>query len=121
MKIKLQIIAVAFCISIGVTAQNTKSAGIVPASPLPTDAPKRGCGTIVPSAEWDGWFNKKVDEYKSSLASGKTQMVNYTIPVIVHVVHAGQAVGTYPNLSKNQINSQITVMNADFAGTGYNV
>ncbi|WP_415329026.1 M43 family zinc metalloprotease [Chryseobacterium sp. MMS23-Vi53] len=47
-----------------------------------------------------------------------------TIPVVVHVIHSGQALGTAPNITDNQVKSQITVMNNDYrkmAGTpGYN-
>lgn len=47
-----------------------------------------------------------------------------TIPVVVHVIHAGEAYGTAPNITDNQVISQITVMNEDFrkmAGTrGFN-
>lgn len=121
MKLNLSLIAAALCISFGLNAQNSKSSRTVPASALPNETPKRSCGTIVPSAEWDNWFNQKVEDYKTSLATGKTQAVNYTIPVIVHVIHGGQAVGTFPNLAQGQINSQIAVLNADFNGTGFNV
>ncbi len=81
---------------------------------------KRGCGTVIPSAEWDAWFNQKVNAYKAKQASGKVQSMTITIPVIVHVIHGGQTIGTYPNLSPNQINSQITVLNKDFGGIGLN-
>lgn len=37
-----------------------------------------------------------------------------TIPVVVHVVHSGQALGVAPNITDNQVKSQITVMNNDF-------
>ncbi|WP_312078773.1 M43 family zinc metalloprotease [Chryseobacterium sp.] len=47
-----------------------------------------------------------------------------TIPVVVHVIHNGQALGTAPNIKDAQVESQITVMNQDFrkmAGTpGFN-
>lgn len=83
--------------------------------------PHRSCGTEIPSPEWDNWFNGKVEEYKQALATGKAQQVNYTIPVIVHIVHGPTfAAGQYPNLSVAQVNSQISVLNADFAGTGLN-
>ena len=46
------------------------------------------------------------------------------IPVIVHVVHFGESVGTGPNIAAAQVYSQIEVMNEDFrrtAGTlGFN-
>ncbi len=82
---------------------------------------QRTCGTELPGAEWDAWFNQKVEEYKQNKAAGKIQAASITIPVIVHVIHGGQAVGTHPNISQNQVNSQITVLNDDFAGTGLNV
>lgn len=37
-----------------------------------------------------------------------------TIPVVVHVIHGGQAVGTAPNIVDEQVMSQITVMNQDY-------
>ena len=41
-----------------------------------------------------------------------------TIPVIVHVVHNGQAVGSGPNISRAQVQSQIDVLNEDYRRTG---
>jgi hypothetical protein len=43
-----------------------------------------------------------------------------TIPVVVHVIHSGEALGVAPNITDNQVKSQITVMNNDYrkmAGT----
>lgn len=77
------------------------------------------CGTPAPDPKWDEWFNAQVEEFKKGIASGKIMLTNYTIPVVVHIVHGGQAEGTYPNLSQTQINSQITVLNQDYSGTGY--
>ena len=37
-----------------------------------------------------------------------------TIPVVVHVLHTGQPIGTGLNISMNQIQSQIDVLNEDF-------
>ena len=83
----------------------------------------RTCHTPIPAIEWDNWFNKKVEEYKQDRAAGKLQSPNYTIPVIVHVIYGATntAIGTYPNLSSAQINSQIKILNNDFAGLGLNV
>lgn len=82
---------------------------------------KRNCGSQDPGKEWNDWFNKKVEETKQANLSGKRQAANYSIPVIFHVIHGGQSVGSYPNISQAQINSQITILNNDFAGTGFNV
>lgn len=38
----------------------------------------------------------------------------YNIPVVVHVVHNGEPIGTGPNISEAQVQSQIDVLNEDF-------
>jgi hypothetical protein len=102
MKLSYLFLSAAFLFSTGIFAQ-------------------KNCGTAAPGEQWDAWFNQKVAEHRQNVASGKTQNTNYTIPVIVHVIHGGQNVGVYPNISKTQVNSQITVLNNDFAGVGFNV
>lgn len=37
-----------------------------------------------------------------------------TIPVVVHVIHSGETLGTAPNITDAQVQSQITVMNNDY-------
>lgn len=75
--------------------------------------------TEVPSQEWNDWFNQEVEKFEKNLQTGKVNTVNYTIPVIFHIIHTNQNVGTFPNLDTNQIKSQIKVLNKDFAGTGF--
>lgn len=82
-----------------------------------TEEIKSTCGTPAPGDAWDNWFNSQVEKVMKTQA-GKGQVVNYTIPVIVHVIHFGENVGTFPNIDSNQIYSQIQVLNADFAGRG---
>ncbi|MEM6628142.1 MAG: M43 family zinc metalloprotease [Bacteroidota bacterium] len=45
------------------------------------------------------------------------QEAMYKIPVVVHVVHNGEEVGSGPNISYEQIASQIEVLNEDFRRT----
>ncbi len=79
------------------------------------------CATPPPGAGWDGMFNKMVEQYKSTLSVERISSVTtYTIPIIFHIIHGGQPEGTYPNLSQSLINDQVTILNADYAGTGYN-
>ncbi len=47
-------------------------------------------------------------------SANKSSRVVITIPVVVHVIHAGEAVGTDANISDAQIYSQIDVLNLDF-------
>lgn len=75
------------------------------------------CGTEVPSQQWEDNFQQLISEFKSNQQNKKS---SYTIPVIFHIIHDGQSVGTYPNLPQGQINSQIIVLNQDFSGTAYN-
>lgn len=42
----------------------------------------------------------------------------YTIPVVVHVLHLGEAVGTGTNISDAQINSAIANLNTCYGGSG---
>lgn len=78
------------------------------------------CGTEMPSQQWEEQFQKEIADFVANKTANKSQLVGYTIPVIIHVIHGNQAVGTYPNLAQGQLNSQIQVLNNDFAGTGYN-
>jgi hypothetical protein len=70
-------------------------------------------------------LEKKIS--KSILEQGRAQgnrRIVYTIPVVVHVIHSGEAIGVGPNISDAQVLSQIKVLNEDFrrmAGTrGFN-
>jgi hypothetical protein len=101
-------------------AQDNKNTSPVPARPLQTYTGPRTCGTHVPPKEWDEAFNKEVASFVEKKAAGKITSTTYTIPVIIHVLHNGQSVGTYPNLSYAQLASQIGVLNADYAGIGLN-
>lgn len=92
--------------------------------------PQRTCGTDIPSQQWEELLQKKVAEFlaanpeiteSAKQGSGNSTQAVYTIPVIIHVIHGGQAVGTFPNLAQGQLNSQIQVLNDDFAGVGQNV
>ncbi len=78
------------------------------------------CGTRVPNDAWENEFQKLISDYKINQRNKKQSSTIYTIPIIFHVIHSGQPIGTYPNILQSQINSQITVLNQDFSGNGYN-
>ncbi|GAA4507486.1 hypothetical protein GCM10023172_38180 [Hymenobacter ginsengisoli] len=40
--------------------------------------------------------------------------MTYTLPVVVHIVHNGEAVGTGANISQAQVQSQLDVLNEDY-------
>lgn len=66
------------------------------------------------TAQFEDWLKQHV--VSRPLKSGRTQetQATYLIPVVVHVIHNGEAVGTGTNLSIAQIQSQINVLNKDY-------
>ena len=74
---------------------------------------KRICGSPKVNPTYEEAFKGMMQKHQQ-FANGKKASVVYNIPIIFHVIHTGQAVGTGYNLSQAQINSQITVLNADY-------
>ncbi|MFD2727306.1 zinc-dependent metalloprotease [Hyunsoonleella rubra] len=60
-------------------------------------------------------IRNKIQSKKASKSLSTTQ---YTIPVVVHVIHLGEAVGTGTNISDAQIQSAIDHMNVAYSGSG---
>ncbi len=83
--------------------------------------PQRTCGTQPPPAEYEEWFSQKVAEYVAQQQLSRAAVVNYTIPVIIHIIHSGTAEGSGANISTAQAQSQIPILNADFAGTNSDI
>jgi hypothetical protein len=74
-------------------------------------------------AQFESWLSPLVKRYQSMRTTSQSGGI-ITIPVVVHVIHNGQAIGVAPNITDSQIQSQIKVLNEDFRkmlGTpGYN-
>ncbi|MDD5148877.1 MAG: zinc metalloprotease, partial [Flavobacterium sp.] len=67
------------------------------------------------NAQFEAWLAPLVKKQIALRASSKTAVSTIiTIPVVVHVIHNGQAIGTAPNITDNQVQSQITVLNQDY-------
>jgi hypothetical protein len=67
-------------------------------------------------AQFEAWVTPLVKHYKALRTSttSKTVATIITIPVVVHVIHNGQAIGIAPNITDAQVQSQIEVLNQDF-------
>ncbi len=63
---------------------------------------------------FEDWITKKIVERKSKPQIMKVQAEPRVIPVVVHVLHNGTAIGVEANISDAQILSQIRVLNEDF-------
>jgi hypothetical protein len=74
-------------------------------------------------AEFETWIAQKIKERKAQKSPNSVTEV-ITIPVVVHVIHNGDAEGNNENIDTEQVLSQIEVLNQDFrrmAGTpGWN-
>ncbi|WBV61891.1 M43 family zinc metalloprotease [Chryseobacterium camelliae] len=72
-------------------------------------------------AQFENWIKPLIENSRANKSQNGGII---TIPVVVHVIHAGEAYGVAPNITDAQVQSQITVMNNDYrkaAGTpGYN-
>ena len=74
--------------------------------------------------DFENWIAPKIEEYKNNQLVKKTSTTVITIPVVIHIIHNGDAIGKNENITDAQALSQITVLNQDFRkmlGTpGYN-
>ena len=59
-------------------------------------------------------LQKKIISLKAQMASGRQAAPVITIPMIVHIVHNGEAVGAGRNISAAQVKAQIETLNEDF-------
>ncbi len=66
--------------------------------------------------QFEQWIAPKVQAEKAKRFLKNNQDTNevVTIPVVFHVIHNGDAIGTDENISEEQILSQITVLNQDY-------
>lgn len=89
-----------------------------PAAPLP---PQRDCG----HAEYEQYLNQHFDRadskaFEATLATASKEVATkrsdevLTVPVVVHVVHQGEPVGSGTNISYLQVLSQLEALNEDF-------
>lgn len=60
-------------------------------------------------------LNQEIERYSSQEAFSRTENDIVVIPVIVHVIHNGEPIGTGTNISASQIQTQIDVLNEDFS------
>jgi hypothetical protein len=69
---------------------------------------QRTCATEDPPAEFETWMDK-IKAMDTGLSDHE-----FNIPVIIHILHSGQAVGVGDNITYQQAISQLDVLNEDF-------
>jgi large repetitive protein len=60
--------------------------------------------------QFEQWVNEAIADMDESKIIGGV----YQIPVVFHIIHSGEAVGTGSNISQAAVQSQIDVLNEDF-------
>ena len=99
--------------------------GVSRCATVETEAWRRAQYPDLPSPEeFEEWLAPKVRQYKEEIANGTRTSAVITIPIVVHVLHNGEPMGSAPNISDAQALSQVQVMNEDFRrilnSPGYN-
>jgi hypothetical protein len=64
--------------------------------------------------QFENWLAPLVKKQLDSRTNAKTAATIIKIPVVVHIIHSGQPIGTAPNITDAQVESQITVLNQDY-------
>ncbi|PIB32977.1 hypothetical protein BFP78_01570 [Gaetbulibacter sp. 5U11] len=71
------------------------------------------------NSDFEAWLAPKIAQIKADRAAGRTNQAVFNIPVVIHIVHNGDAINvagnaTGENISDAQALSQIQVLNEDF-------
>ncbi|MEZ4787986.1 MAG: M43 family zinc metalloprotease [Flavobacterium haoranii] len=86
--------------------------GIVRCASTEYNNDKKRNGRAVSDKVFEEWIAPKIEEVKRLREQGR--LTTITIPVVVHVIHNGDAIGSGENISDAQVLSQIQVFNEDF-------
>jgi hypothetical protein len=71
-------------------------------------------GYVESNKRFESWLQQASGRRSDRLESYRTKNNKYIIPVVVHVVHLGEPVGSGSNISREQVISQILVLNEDY-------
>lgn len=78
------------------------------------------CGLDEMAKSWVAEQPERADELREyeaavpALAGAAAVRATTIIPVVVHVIHKGESIGSGTNVSNSRINSQLEILNADF-------
>lgn len=64
--------------------------------------------------QFESWVKDKLARKSQAFRADRVAGNSYVVPIVVHVIHNGEPVGTGSNISDAQILSQITVLNNDY-------
>lgn len=87
--------------------------GVVRCATVEYHKDRQSRGLAASDEVFEAWLAPKVEEIKRLRLAGRLPSV-IRIPVVVHVIHNGDGVGSGENIANGQVLSQITVFNQDF-------
>lgn len=64
--------------------------------------------------QFEDWLKSKKLKYRKDNDTQRQQTTTYQVPVVVHIIHNGEAMGSGTNISDAQVLSQINVLNKDY-------
>jgi len=104
-----------FLLGAGVQAQTSSAVQTGPV--IRNNIPGRTCGTPILPQQFETWL-ESLQTTTSGPKGGSNNSIEsvFNIPVIVHVVHTGQSIGTGYNISQAQVVDQINILNKDYNG-----
>ena len=72
-------------------------------------------GTVIETREeFEEWLRYRRENRRIPFRTGETTSGPYEVPVVFHIIHKGEPLGTGVNISDAQIQSQLNVLNKDF-------
>ncbi|MES2622301.1 MAG: M43 family zinc metalloprotease, partial [Bacteroidota bacterium] len=112
------------CISYLFLCNTLSAQQVIRCGTMQADSMLRASKSLESLNDFENWLQAKIATYKVSPQYNSRGRAVITIPVIVHVIHNGDVVGSGENISAAQVNSEFDVLNEDFRkalGTlGYN-
>jgi len=69
-----------------------------------------------PERKFEKWLQNKKSTLNrfETLGTKENRLIKYQIPVVIHIIHNGEPIGSGRNLSHEQVISQIKVLNQDY-------
>lgn len=64
--------------------------------------------------QFENWLSEIKIEKRQQFSTQSTKESTYVIPVVFHVIHRGESIGTGVNLSEERILEQLQILNEDF-------
>ncbi len=91
--------------------------GVARCSSVEVDAVRKMNNPGIPDiSTFEEWLAPQIVKIRAKMEENPSKSVNtiLQIPVVVHILHNGEPIGTAPNITDAQVLSQIQVLNDDF-------